>query len=54
MTVEADCFSVVQAIRSTVLMFSPFGLVIKECKEIMKELNDVSLFFIRRTWLLIS
>ena len=52
--VEADCLSVVQAIRSKVYMSSPFGVVIEECKNIMQVLNDVLLVFIRRllTWLL--
>ncbi|XP_074374117.1 uncharacterized protein LOC141714499 [Apium graveolens] len=46
--IEADCLTVVQVIRSKISIESPFGVVIKKCKSIMLELNDISLIFIKR------
>lgn len=47
--IETDCLVVVQGIRSKVSMQSPFGVVIEECKKLLNDLNEVSLFFIRRS-----
>lgn len=46
---ESDCLVAIQAIRSKVLMTSPFGLVIEECRRMLLESNKVSLFFIKRS-----
>lgn len=48
MVVETDCLSVVQAIRSSVSMSSPFGRIIRECQEMLQELN-IEVFFIKRS-----
>lgn len=45
--VESDCYVMVQAVKSKVLMVSPFGYIIKECRSMFRELNTVSLFFIK-------
>ena len=48
-TVESDCLGVVQAIRSQVVMRSYFGSVIEECRRLLQRLNNVSLFFVKRS-----
>lgn len=45
---ESDCLAVVQAVRSSVNMVSPFGQVIKECREMLKILN-IAVFHIKRS-----
>ncbi|KAL8111628.1 hypothetical protein AgCh_019375 [Apium graveolens] len=47
--VETDCLTVVQAIRSKVLMRSPFGQVIQCCRDMLQDLKTFSLFFVKRS-----
>lgn len=47
--IETDCLAVVQAIRSSVRMFSPFGEIVEYCPGILKSLSNVKLHFIRRS-----
>lgn len=47
--VESDSLGTVQAIRSKVPMLSPFGQLVEGCRRSLKELNKVSLFYIRRS-----
>uniref|UniRef100_A0A803PEE1 Reverse transcriptase domain-containing protein n=1 Tax=Cannabis sativa TaxID=3483 RepID=A0A803PEE1_CANSA len=47
--VETDCLTVVQALRSQVKMISLFGIVISECKCLLRELKNVSICFIKRS-----
>lgn len=46
---ESDCLVAVQAIRSNAKMVSPFGKVIMDCRNLLKELNIIELFFIKRS-----
>lgn len=46
--VESDCLSMVQAIRSHVPMRSYFGLIIEDCRELLRRLNKIGLFFVKR------
>ncbi|KAL8132768.1 hypothetical protein AgCh_008304 [Apium graveolens] len=46
--IESDFLSVVQVVRSSIKMRSPFGHIIRECREILKELN-IELFYIKRS-----
>uniref|UniRef100_A0A803QBY9 Reverse transcriptase n=1 Tax=Cannabis sativa TaxID=3483 RepID=A0A803QBY9_CANSA len=48
-TLEADCLTVVQALRSTVDMISLFGQVIHECKKLLLELKTIYLLFVKRS-----
>lgn len=50
-TIETDCLLVVQALRSSDLMLSYFGRIIKECKLIIENLKDrhVSVVFVKRS-----
>uniref|UniRef100_A0A803NGP8 RNase H type-1 domain-containing protein n=1 Tax=Cannabis sativa TaxID=3483 RepID=A0A803NGP8_CANSA len=45
---ETDCLTVVKAIRSHVEMLSCFGIVIRDCRCLLKELKNVSLCFVKR------
>ncbi|XP_060972219.1 uncharacterized protein LOC133038174 [Cannabis sativa] len=47
--VETDCLNVVQAIHCSTEMISLFGLVIKDCKTLLANLNNVSVSFIKRS-----
>ncbi|XP_074336620.1 uncharacterized protein LOC141673779 [Apium graveolens] len=47
--VESDCLAVVQAIRSTTEMRSRLGVLIKDCRNYIKNSNKVSLYFIKRS-----
>lgn len=47
--VESDCLVVVQMIRSTTPMRSHFGKVIVDCRDLIRELNNIKLYFIKRT-----
>ncbi|XP_074359733.1 uncharacterized protein LOC141699810 [Apium graveolens] len=47
--VESDFLVAVQAIRSKAPMVSPFGRVIEACRAMLRDLNTVSLFFIKRS-----
>ncbi|KAL8136154.1 hypothetical protein AgCh_010667 [Apium graveolens] len=48
-TIESDCLVVVQMIRSSAPMRSRLGQVIQECKEIIREANNLKLYFIKRS-----
>ncbi|WOG89983.1 hypothetical protein DCAR_0209224 [Daucus carota subsp. sativus] len=48
-TLESDCQIVVQAIRSVTPMRSRFGGIISECRILMQHLNNVELFFVKRS-----
>ncbi|KAL8099282.1 hypothetical protein AgCh_031814 [Apium graveolens] len=45
---ESDCLVAVQAIRSGVLMHSPFGVGVEECRTLLSHLNKIVLLFVRR------
>lgn len=47
--VKTDSLMVVQSIRSALPMLSYFGSIISDCKELLVELSDVSLLFIRQS-----
>lgn len=47
--VETDCLTAVQAIRSKAPLLSPFGHVIQSCRNMLEDLNTVSLFFVKRS-----
>ncbi|XP_060959242.1 uncharacterized protein LOC115700001 [Cannabis sativa] len=47
--IETDCLTVVQALCSHVKMISLFGNVINECKSVLKELRNVSIYFVKRS-----
>lgn len=42
-TVETDCLTVIQAIRSSVDMVSVFGTIIQECKTLLNDMSNVTL-----------
>ncbi|KAM6593181.1 hypothetical protein CsatA_000884 [Cannabis sativa] len=46
---ETDCLVVVQAVHSSVLLRSPFGVVIQECKELLVSLKSVQIHFVKRS-----
>ncbi|XP_074346940.1 uncharacterized protein LOC141685753 [Apium graveolens] len=46
--INSDCLAVVQAMRSNVILNSPFGQVIRECRMILRDLN-IELFFVKRS-----
>ncbi|XP_062112468.1 uncharacterized protein LOC133823623 [Humulus lupulus] len=46
---ESDCLNVVNAIKSTSCMVSPYGLLIQECKQLLSKLNDVCVMFVKRS-----
>ncbi|KAM6569414.1 hypothetical protein CsatB_017399 [Cannabis sativa] len=48
-TLETDCLTVVQAIRSEVNMISMFGQIIQECKSLLFELKTISVLFVKRS-----
>lgn len=47
-TVESDCLTVIQAMRSKASMRSKFGRIISECRNIMFRLNKIVLLFVKR------
>uniref|UniRef100_A0A803PA05 RNase H type-1 domain-containing protein n=1 Tax=Cannabis sativa TaxID=3483 RepID=A0A803PA05_CANSA len=47
--VETDCLVFIQALRSSIEMISMFGQVVNDCKVLLKELQHVSVFFVRRS-----
>ncbi|KAL8146538.1 hypothetical protein AgCh_004316 [Apium graveolens] len=47
--IESDCLVAVQAIRSRIHMRSQFGKIIMECRSYMSQLNNVELYFIKRS-----
>uniref|UniRef100_A0A803PCL7 Uncharacterized protein n=1 Tax=Cannabis sativa TaxID=3483 RepID=A0A803PCL7_CANSA len=48
-TVETDSLVTVQALRSSVIMGSPFGSCIEECKGLRSSLNNVNFRFVKRS-----
>lgn len=46
---ESDSLVTVQAIRSSEHMCSPFGLVVEECRQLLRLSNNIYLYFIRRS-----
>lgn len=46
---ETDCMKVVQSLRSTLSLASPFGLVIADCKQLMQEIASVAFYFVKRS-----
>ncbi|XP_062091061.1 uncharacterized protein LOC133797237 [Humulus lupulus] len=47
--IEIDSLLVVQAIRSSISMVSYFGNIVDECKSLLKECQNVSVLFIKRS-----
>lgn len=47
--IESDCLVVIQAIRSKVPMVLSVGRIIEECRALLLNLNNVSLFFVKRS-----
>ena len=47
--IETDSLLVVQALRSNISMASYFGCVIDDCKRLWKDLNLVSIYFVKRS-----
>ncbi|XP_074347619.1 uncharacterized protein LOC141686484 [Apium graveolens] len=47
-TTESDCLVVIQLIRSATSLRSRLGKVIMECRTLVRELNNVRLYFIKR------
>lgn len=48
-TIESDCLTTFQAIRSTVPMRSPFGHVVQSCRNMLGSFNTTSLYYIKRS-----
>uniref|UniRef100_A0A803P2K0 RNase H type-1 domain-containing protein n=1 Tax=Cannabis sativa TaxID=3483 RepID=A0A803P2K0_CANSA len=48
-TLETDSLVVVQALRRSMDMISLFGLVIKDCKNFLATMCNVSIFFVKRS-----
>ncbi|XP_074356469.1 uncharacterized protein LOC141696188 [Apium graveolens] len=46
---ESDCLVVLQLIRSATPLRSRLGMVVKECRKLVNELNNVRLYFIKRS-----
>ncbi|XP_074369749.1 uncharacterized protein LOC141711243 [Apium graveolens] len=47
--VESDCLVAIQAIRSQIVMVSPFDKVVATCRNLLEELATTSLFFVKRS-----
>ncbi|KAM6544052.1 hypothetical protein CsatB_008499 [Cannabis sativa] len=47
--IETDALVVVQAIHSSILMPSQFGLLVDDCRVLLSSLNNVSLKFVKRS-----
>ncbi|KAM6582578.1 hypothetical protein CsatB_009580 [Cannabis sativa] len=47
--IETDALVVVQAIQSSILMPSQFGLLVGDCRVLLSSLNNVSLKFVKRS-----
>ncbi|KAM6589465.1 hypothetical protein CsatA_012070 [Cannabis sativa] len=47
--IETDALVVVQAINSSILMPSQFGLLVGDCRALISSLNNVSLKFVKRS-----
>lgn len=48
-TIESDYLLVVQLIRSAAPMRSRLGQVVMECREFLRQLNNIELYFIKRS-----
>ena len=48
-TIESDCLVAIQMIRSSTPMRSVLDKVIKECRRLLIESNNVELYFIKRS-----
>lgn len=48
-TIESDCLVVIQMIRSTAPMRSRLGMVVEECREIVRQSNNIKLVFVKRS-----
>lgn len=46
---ESDSLEIIQAIKSKVRLLSPLEVIVQECREMIKEINTTSLFFIKRS-----
>ncbi|KAL8100540.1 hypothetical protein AgCh_032700 [Apium graveolens] len=44
---ESDCLVTVQALRSKIEMISPFGRVVMPCRGLLRDLNTMSVFFVK-------
>uniref|UniRef100_A0A803QEG5 Reverse transcriptase n=1 Tax=Cannabis sativa TaxID=3483 RepID=A0A803QEG5_CANSA len=53
-TLESDCLWAVQGIRSSLDMFSTFGLIVKDCKSLLASLTNVSISFVKRSTNLVA
>uniref|UniRef100_A0A803Q876 RNase H type-1 domain-containing protein n=1 Tax=Cannabis sativa TaxID=3483 RepID=A0A803Q876_CANSA len=48
-TLEMDCLSVVQVVRSFMVMISLFGKVVSDCRILLSTLRNVSFHFVKRS-----
>ncbi|KAK1360378.1 hypothetical protein POM88_044852 [Heracleum sosnowskyi] len=46
---HTDCIKVVQSLRSSVSLASPFGLVISDCKQLMQEIAHAAFYVVKRS-----
>ncbi|KAM6579929.1 hypothetical protein CsatA_003703 [Cannabis sativa] len=46
---ETDCLVVVQALRSSVAMLSLFGSIIEECENLLVNLENIVIYFVKRS-----
>lgn len=47
--VESDCIVLVQALRSNVIMLSDFGRIIDDCRMLLKQLLNISVYFVKHS-----
>lgn len=47
--VESDCIKVVQALRSSLVISSPFGLIISDCKQLINDIGNAAFYFVKRS-----
>uniref|UniRef100_A0A803NFH1 Reverse transcriptase domain-containing protein n=1 Tax=Cannabis sativa TaxID=3483 RepID=A0A803NFH1_CANSA len=47
--IESDCLTVIQALRSPIEMISMFGQIVKASKDMLKDSNNVFIYFVRRS-----
>ncbi|XP_074346852.1 uncharacterized protein LOC141685659 [Apium graveolens] len=46
---ETDCIKIVQSLRSSLSINSPFDLVISDCKQLLHEIGDAAFFYVKRS-----
>lgn len=46
---ESDCLKVVQALHSSVTLASPFGLIISDCKQLLRDIAEADFCFVKRS-----